>query len=590
MSYIQTESKRLAVLMGQPLHNASLSNIESDIRATDTISITNFSEATDIEIYKLCINTLRTIGDIPEYTAKATSLLKEIEEKFEILNKRIRTSLYEKIKSAKLLNDYTISKVLEAFDIELVRQSFTDETTAEIAGGKILGISAKGNGNIALIDSTPVKSIQVEANNGSSSIAGTILKKVGNGWTIASISNVLNTEGTYNAKCEVLEDGPNEITINIDLGIPTYVESICPVFLNPEIVKVYTSLDGNTYNLVSSKCATKDKTFLLSNKNIRYIKLIIFKASYSHKNGSKYIYESALSQIKISAEYEKEEVVFETKTIGINKNLSKISITTNDNYDMDGVSIEYQLKINDKDYQVIRPSNKVKDKKTSSIVFAQSDVENQIIEIKDSTQTATGFEYDLELPQAFMITNNVVVLGGKDDWQYLENRYKAYVFNYNDVEINVGTKTILVDGEAKTGAVTIGKGLRQIDIYAEDFTKMFNKKLIQSYVIDGATIRITLRDGSVETLTDTEYPYNLKLLVEENSDFVFRQILKEGTDYKLNRINANLKIESAVKEEGIYCIFNNLYTLVSSIRIKGILKSLDNKTIPEINKITVRAE
>ena len=590
MSYIQTETKRLAVLMGQPLHIVSLSAIESDIRSTDIVSITSLSEATDIEIYKLCINTLRAIGDIPEYTTRATLLLKEIEEKFEILNKRIRTSLYEKIKSAKLLNQYTISKVLEAFDVELVRQSFTENTTADISGGKILGISAKGNGNVALIDSEPVKSIKVEANNGSSSVAGTILKKIGNGWSIASISNIINTEGTYNAKCEVLEDGPNEITINIDLGIPTYAESICPVFSNPEIIKVYTSLDGNKYNLVSSKCATKDKTFLLSDKNIRYIKLIIFKASYSHKNGSKYIYESALKQIKISAEYEKEEVVFETKEIGINKNLSKISISTNDNYDMDGVSIEYQLKINNKDYQVIRPSNKSKNKKVGSIVLTQENVENQIIEIKDSTKTETGFQYDLELPQAFMITNNVVVMGGKDEWQYLENRYRAYVFNYKDVTIDVGVKTILVDGESQTGVVTIEKGLRQIDIYADDFIKMFNKKLIKSYEIDGATIRITLRDGSIETLTDTEYPYNLKLLVEENSDFVFRQILKEGTDYKLNRINANLKIESVVKEEGIYCIFNNLYTLVSSIRIKGILKSLDNKTIPEINKITVRAE
>ncbi len=590
MSYIQTESKRLAVLTGQPLHSVSLAAIEADIKSTNTVSLTQLSENTDVEIYKLCINTLRAIGDIPEYTDRANSILASIENKFEILNKRIRTSLYEKIKSAKLLNDYTISKVLDAFDIELVKQSFTSDATAEIVSGKILGISAKGNGNISLIDVSAVKSIKVEANNGSESIAGTILKKVGNGWAIASIVDVLNTGGTYNIKCEVLEDGPNELTVNIDLGIPTYVESICPIFTSPEIIKVYTSLDGSNYNLVSGKCATKNKTFLLEDKNIRYIKLIIFKPTSSHKNGSKYIYESALEQIKISAEYEKEEVSFETKTIGINKNLSKISITTNDNYDKDGVSIEYQIKINDKDYQVIRPSNKSKNKKIGSILETQLNVENQIIEIKDSNKTSTGFEYDLEIPQAFMISNNVVVMGGRDEWDYLEDRYRSFIFNYKDIEINVGTKTILVDGEPQTGVVQIKKGIRQIDVYAEDFIKMFNKKLIQSYVIDGATIRITLRDGTIETITDTSYPYNLKLLIEENSDFVFRQILKEGTDYKLNRINANLKIECVKKEEGIYCIFNNLYTLVSSIRIKGILKSLDNKTIPEINKITVRAE
>jgi hypothetical protein len=99
-----------------------------------------------------------------------------------------------------------------------------------------------------------------------------------------------------------------------------------------------------------------------------------------------------------------------------------------------------------------------------------------------------------------------------------------------------------------------------------------------------------MRDDSEETIVDPHYPYNLKLIIDTKFFLIGKEILKENIDYKYRLIDTNLKIETTKKKGDIYCIYSNLYTMVSSIKIKGILKSTDNKTIPEITKITVRAE
>ena len=135
--------------------------------------------------------------------------------------------------------------------------------------------------------------------------------------------------------------------------------------------------------------------------------------------------------------------------------------------------------------------------------------------------------------------------------------------------------------------MTIGKGLNKIGIKREDFKRLFNKDLISSYKIDGANIEITLRDGTTSTVVDTMYPYNLKLLIEENADFVFAKEISEGNGYKLIRNDTSVKVSTKEKEEALYCVFYNLYTLVNSIKIKGIIKS-NNTTISETSRITLR--
>lgn len=590
MSFIAQEAKKLAAHRLLPTHQVAIENSISEIMAVNSVIIDELSEEKDIELYMATIKSLRAIGDMPELSAKINSTLTQIEEKFEFINKRIRTSLYEKVKTARLINDYTIKKASTAFDIEITSQSFTENATAQIGNGQILGVSAKENGNVKSIPTDSVKYIKVEANDGNASKAGFIVKKIANGWTPANAADVIEQEGLYVAQIRTLESGKNDITIDIDLGAVLYIESICPVFTKPEIIKIYTSKDGVVFNTVSGKIATKDTTFLLQDKGARYIKIIIHKDKPAHKKDAQYVYETSMQQIKISAEFEKKEVEFETKEIGINKNLSKFSITTIDNYDMEGVDISYYIKINDSEYTKIRPTGKLKNKQISSIVRSQNITENKIIEIKDSIPSDNGYLYDLEIPQAFTMTNEITVLGGINEWMYLENRYRTYAFSYEDININTGSKVLYVDGEEKSGIFTIAKGLRKIEIKSEDFVELFNPNLIKEYKVNGSSIVITMRDGSEETIVDPHYPYNLKLIIDTKFFLIGKEILKENIDYKYRLIDTNLKIETTKKKGDIYCIYSNLYTMVSSIKIKGILKSTDNKTIPEITKITVRAE
>ena len=77
------------------------------------------------------------------------------------------------------------------------------------------------------------------------------------------------------------------------------------------------------------------------------------------------------------------------------------------------------------------------------------------------------------------------------------------------------------------------------------------------------------------------YPYNIKLLIEENSDFVFQEIQEKiNFNFKLNE-NNELKIERIDGKKEIYCVYKNLYKNTQNIKLKGILKS---KTIKQYQK------
>ena len=102
--------------------------------------------------------------------------------------------------------------------------------TGAIIDSTIFAIKSKDNGMQKSIDTEIVKNIQVEGNNGLSSIGGTILKKVTNGWVVANKEEIIKEEGMYLAKTQSIYDGENDITLSINFGKVTNVETITPVF------------------------------------------------------------------------------------------------------------------------------------------------------------------------------------------------------------------------------------------------------------------------------------------------------------------------------------------------------------------------
>lgn len=587
-NFLTTSLKKLAILTDRNLDPVSLNELREEINNISSIDIESLSYEKNIDIYKFFIKMLNNISAVPDLESKLNDLLNVIEGKFEYINKRIRVSLYEKIKSARLLNDYTIQKQTLAFDININPQTF-EKMTGTIIDGSILAIKSKDNGSQKLIDTEIIKDIQVEGNNGPSSIGGTIVKKVNNGWGVANKEEVIKSEGTYLAKTQSIFDEENEITISINFGRITNVEAITPVFANPEVIKIYTSDNDKDFSLIAYKVITKNKTFILENKRIKNIKIVINKKSPSYKLGNTYIYETMFKQIKISSDYEKEDVTFETKQININKEISKLAITTNDNYDSKDVEIKYYVSMDNKEYQELRPSGKLNNKNISSILEAEQSTENKLITISAYEQVDTNFVYSLEIPQAFIMTNNMSVFNELNKWKANEGIYEAYVFNYEAKNINIGNKFIFINGKKHTGSIVLEKGINKIEIPAEFFVNLFNKKLCKSYSINEDIITITLNSGDIVTVTDTSYPYNVKLNIEENSDFVFQK-LKEEVDFKFILINNNIKIQTFKSNDAVYCVYNNLYKNVQSIKIKGTMKSINNKTIPKIQKITVRVE
>lgn len=588
-NFLSTNLKKLALLTNANLDEVSISNLESEIASISDINLNTLSYAKNIELYKFFIKTLNNVSKTQDNETKLNNILEIIEDKFEYINKKIRISLYEKVKSARLLNDYTIQKQTLAFDIDINPQTFKTMTGA-IIDSTIFAIKSKDNGMQKSIDTEIVKNIQVEGNNGLSSIGGTILKKVTNGWVVANKEEIIKEEGMYLAKTQSIYDGENDITLSINFGKVTNVEAITPVFKNAEVVKIYTSKNDKDFNLIAYKIATKNKTFVLEDKNIKNIKIVINKKDASYKLGNTYIYECPLSQIKISSDYEKEDVIFETKSIIVNAALSKIAITTKDNYDSNDVDIKYYISINEKDYEEIRPSGKIKNKDISSIVSIENETENKLLKLENSTRINNKFVYDLPLPQPFVMTNNLRIFTNLNLWEYKEGLYECYIFNYEEKTINIGNKFIFINGEKHSGAIKIKKGINKIQIPKEFFVNLFNKSLCKKYTINGSIITVTLNNGNEITINDSMYPYNIKLLIEENSDFVFQEIQEKiNFNFKLNE-NNELKIERIDGNKEIYCVYKNLYKNTQNIKLKGILKSKNNKTIPKIERITVRAE
>ena len=123
------------------------------------------------------------------------------------------------------------------------------------------------------------------------------------------------------------------------------------------------------------------------------------------------------------------------------------------------------------------------------------------------------------------------------------------------------------------------------------FVKLFNKSFIKSYVKSGSSVLVTLPSGSVSTIIDSEYPYNVKLLIEESSDFLYGKKLIEHVDFNIlnNTSGDGAKI---VKDNNgiVHLIYHNLYSAVYSIKIKGTLNSSNNSKIARISQIIIRGE
>lgn len=590
--YIEQEAKRILIKNGQSLSKINLDNKVSEILDSELAEIVSLSESTDNNVINASVKALKDIGDINATIAKIEEVSDFIEKKFELLNKKTRTSLYEKLKLAKILNKYTSEEILLSKNLPLIKTNFSVDSTTLFDENKIIGLLEDSSAELTTIDTSGISISSIEVNSGTRSVNGLLLEQGSSGWIVPEKDKIFKNTGNFKIKCYSESSSKNLITVNIDIGKATEVSSFRPKFKQPEIIEILTSIDNIEFKNETGKIVSKNSQFIF-NKNTRYIKVIIHKELYSYKENSRYVYESLLENILISNLTSNKETVFESKEIGINLNLSKISIDTLDNNN-DEVNIDYFIKINNKEYEQIRPSRSSKNIDVKTYIDTQMNIENKLIKLEgfEKEEGEDSYINETEIPQGFMISNNIEVFNDIYEWLYLENKYSCYIFNYEDKEIDTGSKKILVNGKEFSGIVKLKKGLNKIGIYKEDFIKLFNRKLIKKYEINGNTILITLRDNSSETVVDSMYPYNIKLLIEENCDFVFKEKLKEDKDFWLiqSEENNNLKVKIKEKRKELYIVYNNLYNLVSTIKIKGILNSIDNKKIPIIEQITIKGE
>lgn len=590
MSFKRDAAIKILLMRGVNVNEDSIQAVITEMETYDSIDMSTFSFADEIELYLYICNQISNFRDFEKYSERITSLIEKVEDDFAYINRRLSNSTYDKVKAARLGLESMSGESL-TYLVDINKQNMEEGSTALIVNDEIVAGLAKDNGDNRSIDTTSVdqQSILVEIDGETD--PGVILEKQGTVFTVADNKKVIKESGIYKIRCNSAKNTKTKITVNIDLNKEIEIESICPVFENVEKIKILKSKNKKTFSEITGRTLSKDRVFFTKREAVRYITIIIYKDKATSKSANKFIYDTIINQIKISSEFEKEQVVFETKAELIGSNLSKVSISTIDNYDDKDITIDYKIKINEEEWQSIRPINKTGNIEIPSIVSCSNNFDNKIVELSDYTYNDEKVTYSLAIPQEFIASNNIDYMSNINEWNYREGFYEAWVFNYTDKTVDIGSKTISVNNQKTTGVISISKGLSIIEVAEADFVKLFNKSFIKSYVKSGSSVLVTLPSGSVSTIIDSEYPYNVKLLIEESSDFLYGKKLIEHVDFNIlnNTSGDGAKI---VKDNNgiVHLIYHNLYSAVYSIKIKGTLNSSNNSKIARISQIIIRGE
>ena len=256
-----------------------------------------------------------------------------------------------------------------------------------------------------------------------------------------------------------------------------------------------------------------------------------------------------------------DEVVFETKQLPINKNLTHIVLDTCDNNMDDQVDIEYYVSLNNKEYERVEEVSKYGRNKlsnTQSIIATSKDVELDLIgsegvklndsefnyQIPPSLQNLIDFETEVLIP----ITLN-------------KNYSTLYINVKQDFTINrdlITNNTIFIDGIKEDGIqIVLNKGIRRLEVS--------NGYLNINYLN--------------EVFKTNLYQERIKKQINKSNN----------TDKHITMTGSELfEYFNEVKPKTIYFKQVSRSEYINTVKIKAKLKSLDFKTVPYISRFLIR--
>lgn len=265
-----------------------------------------------------------------------------------------------------------------------------------------------------------------------------------------------------------------------------------------------------------------------------------------------------------------EEAILETKQLPVNQTLTQLVLDVCDNARKDEVKIDYFLSINNKDYEKLNPVTKYSNKydnQLQSIIKLSKDIELEMIEISGNKRVEGDIRYYLPTYlQNFLEYETYVYY--PNITRDANNITKLYVNITKDLILNRNSlldwsQDVRLDGIVQTESdIYLYKGIREISWSYS--TSSFNYNYL-------------------ETLIGVDNIYKTKLLLP-----IYKGTSDTDGKYVTLTMSDILEITNGTEIPKLYIKNVNQQYTVSTLRIKAILTSLNNKTVPYISRILIR--
>ena len=262
-----------------------------------------------------------------------------------------------------------------------------------------------------------------------------------------------------------------------------------------------------------------------------------------------------------------EEVLYESSTISLNKELEYLCFDICDNNDNSLVDIDYSIKINDQEYE--RISNNSNFKFTESLQNIVATNKSKLLETKElvgSKKYEDDFRFYLpETSEIHKLKTDV----------YLQNK------------LNTTNKPLYIVVEED---ITLAKQALLLD---QDNHLLFvnNKEVTDSTILLPKGIHLVVSiNSTTNEYTNINYQY-LKNLIKTIFISKLTKTIREDSVGRYVSLTASELVKSyeLTNTEFVLNIKNNSQSmLVETIQLKAVLKSLDKVTCPYISKIIIR--
>lgn len=526
----------------------------------------------------------------------------DIKERFDKLSRGIATATQE-LKAAQVL-EKGMSGYVKSINVDFSENAVIDlvNTNALISEGVVFG-TIKDESTAADKESIRVKEYPVSAVSSVIRTSGDVTPGRFEIFNDSGISHVpfpdqslINADKSFRMIGELGLGGEKRMDLIIDREDASLFNQVELQLEKAHLAQVFLSDDGLEFTKVFDKEKYVKNTVLpVGSSTARYIKITIYKTRHDAVHSGIYSYDVRFNKINILRSTINDTAVVQTNNIDIGGPYSVLALSTCDNFSDPKAEITYKISIDDGEWKTIRPVDK---KKVGNViepvtVKLNDYSENKLISLTNFNKTQVGYTASLDLPQQFVASNDLRVFaedmtefGG--EWEGDSSYKTAYGMVAQTKSFDIGETQMQINGKWATGLIELNPGLYEVKVLTSNYANLFNAKNASLINSNNGEYSITDKSGAVRMIADPLYPYNHKILVEDNFDLLFKKELIEKRDYTLYNSQANYNLSTYQKYNEIIVSYRLHQSNAGFFKLRAEMSSEDKTTMPYIERALIR--